>query len=185
MGSKDEAEGGPGNINQIRDILIGPFQREQETRFARNEQSLERVAREAAEQSERAAAQIRKALEAAVDSLEARLADLTKRLAEADDGAKRGLARVSDELGKQLRDCDARLRAQVEELARDAEARVRSLRADTEAAVAALRDEKTGRHDLGDYLTEIGLRLKGEPSLRALESSLADALHGDPGRKKS
>jgi hypothetical protein len=185
MASKDEVVSGGGNINQIRDILIGPLQREQDARFARNEQTLERIAREAAEQSERAAAQLRKALEAAVDSLEARLADLTKRLAEADDGARRGLARVSDELGKQVRDFDTRLRAQVEEVARDAETRVRALRADAEAAVAALRDEKTSRHDLGDYLAELGLRLKGEASLRALESSLADALHGDPTRKKS
>jgi hypothetical protein len=54
MASKSKSEssspaaseaGGSGNINQIRDILIGPLQREQEANFARLEQNLERIAR--------------------------------------------------------------------------------------------------------------------------------------------
>jgi hypothetical protein len=186
-GAKDEGrpgEGG-GNINQIRDILIGPFQRDQEARFARAEQSLERIAREAAEQTEHASAQLRKALEAAVDAIEARLTDLTKRLAESDSSAKRELTRVSDDLGAHLRDVDRRLRTEIEENERSADRRLRSLREEIEAALAKLRDEKTGREDLGDYLMEIGLRLKGEPSLNALETSLEDALRGESGDPQS
>ena len=41
-----------------------------------------------------------------------------------------------------------------------------------------LRAATVGREDLGDYLMEIGLRLKGESSLKSIESSLKSGKGG-------
>ncbi len=182
MGKKDAdappKEAGGGNINQIRDILIGPFQRDQEARFDRVEQSLQRAAGEAADATARAQEKLQKSLDAAVDGLEAKLSDLSKRMTDLDDTRKREAAAMAEDLTRQLRELETKLGAELRELDRHTEERLRGVRSDMDAALAVLRDEKTSRHDLGDYLMELGLRLKGEASLSALDSSLEEAIGG-------
>jgi hypothetical protein len=171
------SEGG-GNINQIRDILIGPFQREQEATIARVEQSLERTAREAEDRTARAQEKIQKALEASVTALESRIADLVKRVELLDETTRRDASQLAGDVGRDMKEMQGRLLSEIQDNERSSERRFATLRQEIEAELANLRDEKTSRHDLGDYLAEIGLRLKRESSLAALDASLQDALHG-------
>jgi len=169
---------GSGNINQIRDILIGPFQREQEAHFSRVEQALERIAREAEDRTNRAQEKLQKGLEAAVSGLESRIADLNKKLEQLDETTRRDASQLASDIDERLKETQARLLAEIQENDRSADKRLNKLREELDSGIASLRDEKTSRHDLGDYLAEIGLRLKGETSLAALDASLQDALNG-------
>lgn len=181
MGKKDAdapQKEGAGNINQIRDILIGPFQRDQESRFERMEQTLQRAASEAADATTRSQEKLQKSLDAAVDGLEAKLSDLSKRMTDLDDTRKREAASLAEDLTRQLRELETKLTTDLRDLERHADERLRGVRGDMDTALAELRDQKTSRHDLGDYLMELGLRLKGEASLSALDSSLQEAIGG-------
>lgn len=165
-----------GNINQIRDILIGPFQREQQAQFARVEQTLERIAAEAEERTARAQGKLQKSLDGAVSALEARLGELGKRIDQLDEATKRQMSQLANDIEDKIKDVNKRLLAEVQDLERNTDKHFTALRHELDAAIANLRDEKTSRHDLGDYLTEIGLRLRGESTLADLDASLQDAL---------
>lgn len=167
-----------GNINQIRDILIGPFQRDQEAAIARLEQSLERFGQEAEDRTARAQEKLQKSLEAAVAGLESRMADLGKRVDQLDETTRRDAANLAGEIEREMKEMNTRLVAEIQDNERATDKRFSDLRAALDVELAALRDDKTSRHDLGDYLAEIGLRLKGETSLAALDASLQDALSG-------
>lgn len=169
---------GSGNINQIRDILIGPFQREQEARFERVEQSLERIAREAEDRTARAQEKLEKSLEAAVSGLEARIADLGKKLDQLDETTRRDAAQLATDIDAKMKEMQTRLLTEIQDNDRATDKRMTTLREELDLEIAKLRDEKTSRYDLGDYLAEIGLRLKGETSLAALDASLQDAMDG-------
>lgn len=165
------------NINQIRDILIGPFQRDQQAHVARLEQRLERLSSEAAERSERSAERLQKSLDDAMATLENRLSECIERLSKVEAGARRETEELGKSLTRDMRDLDQTLRREIETLTASSEKSLESFRRDSDKALLALRDEKTSRADLGDYLTEVGMRLKGEQTLSALESSLKDALN--------
>ena len=151
----EEAAGG--NINQVRDILIGPFQREQEARLDALERTIERHKKEAAEAASR--------LE---EKLSKKLDELTKSSKEAD----KALAKDLDKAQKQLA-------ADLEALEKRATEHLNTLRSDLELELARIRDEKAGKEDLGDYFMELGMRLKGETSLEKIESTLSSMRSGD------
>jgi hypothetical protein len=170
--------GGSGNINQIRDILLGPLQREQEASFARVEQMLERIEREAEDRSARLQEKLTKSLEAAVTALESRIGDVSKRVDQLDETTRRDAAQQASEIGREIKELQTHLGNEMQSNERATDKRFTVLRHELDAELATLRDDKTSRHDLGDYLAEIGLRLKGEASLKALDASLLDALNG-------
>jgi len=170
--------GGTGNINQIRDILIGPLQREQEANFVRLEQTLERIEREAEDRTARAQEKLSKALEAAVTGLESRIGDLSKRLEQQDETTRRDASQLASDIEREIKELQNHLTSEIQGNERATDKRFTVLRQELDAELAAIRDDKTSRHDLGDYLAEIGLRLKGEASLKALDASLLDALNG-------
>jgi predicted RNase H-like nuclease (RuvC/YqgF family) len=174
-----KADGGAsGNINQIRDILIGPLQREQEASFARVEQTLERLEREAEDRTARAQEKLTKSLEAAVTALESRIGDLSKRVDQLDETTRRDASQLASDIEREIKEMQTRLTSEMQSNERATDKRFTVLRQELDAELANLRDDKTSRHDLGDYLAEIGLRLKGEASLQALDASLLDALNG-------
>jgi DNA anti-recombination protein RmuC len=174
-----------GNINQIRNILIGPLQREQEARFARLEQLIERYSTEAADRSARSQEKLEKTVEAAVTGLQARIAELGKRLQESEKTLRTEATQSHKELERQATELQTRLTKELQDNDRQAGKRLENLRTEIDATFADMRDEKTSRHDLGDYLTEIGLRLKGDADLSALDASLQDALDAPSQRKQS
>jgi len=151
----EEATGG--NINQVRDILIGPFQREQEARLDALERTMERHRKEAADAASK--------LE---EKLSKKLDELTKSSKEADKA-----------LAKDLEKAQKQLAAEIEALDKQTKAHLNTLRSDLELELARLREDKAGREDLGDYFMELGMRLKGETSLEKISSTLSSMRSGD------
>lgn len=146
-----------GNINQVRDILIGPFQREQEARLKTLERTLERYKKDTVTAAERLESKLQKKMDEAAKSSKSADKDLQSSLDEA----------------------RAEFAAEIEALEKQTVDHLNTLRSDVELELARLRDEKTGREDLGDYLMELGLRLKGESSLEKIETTVARTRGGD------
>lgn len=154
---KEPEDATGGNINQVRDILIGPFQREQEARLDALERTLQRYKEEA---------------EAATSHLEEKLSKrLTEVVKESKDADKA--------LGKDLSKAQSKLAGEIESQERQSKERLNTLRSDVEVELVRLRDEKAGKEDLGDYFMELGLRLKGESSMEKIQKALANARGGD------
>jgi chromosome segregation ATPase len=169
--AEDEAVGG-GNINQIRDILVGPFQREQEARLDQLEREVARHKKEGDAATKRAQEKLEKQLAAASEKLTNKISDLNKALKDSDRANADALEAMSKELTERIEELQAELAADIRSLEKHTEKQASALRKDLNDAVAHLRDDKVGRHDLGDYLMEVGMRLKGESALQAIESSV-------------
>ncbi|MEM7652535.1 MAG: hypothetical protein AAF220_05075, partial [Pseudomonadota bacterium] len=135
--------GGGKNINQIRDILIGPFQRETDGKFRASEESLNRLSDMHSERMDLMQSRLEKAVDHAVE-------DLTSRM-----------KRMDDHLQGMIRAQDKAMNTGFEHIRRDIDQKFRDL-----------QNSKTGREDLADYLVEIGMRLKQEPTLNAIEDEL-------------
>lgn len=169
-GKKDPAPAedvGGGNINQIRDILVGPFQREQESRLASLEKALERYQAESEAATQRAQQKLEKKIETTTEKLSEKISELGKALKATEKAQGKALEKAQSDLATEL--------AGLEQLM---EEQIRALREDVESGMAELRDAKVGREDLGDYLMEIGLRLKGESALQSIEGSLKSGKGG-------
>lgn len=173
-----EEDVGSGNINQIRDILVGPYQREQEARLAQLEKALERYQKEADAATKRVQEKLDKRLDATADKLGAKISDLAKALKQAEKEQSQALQALDSEVAARIDELQAKIAADLKELEELTDENLRALRTDMEASAASLHDAKVGRQDLGDYLLELGLRLKGESSLEAIESSLKGARGG-------
>ena len=176
MAEQDDPTGG--NINQIRDILVGPYQREQEARLATLEKALERYKSESDAATTRAREKLEKQIAATSEKLSNKISDLSKALKEADKAQTKALKDLNKDLSTQVEKLTAKVAADLKDLEKHTDDHLRALRDDMEAGVAELRDAKVGREDLGDYLMEIGLRLKGESSLKSIESSLKSGKGG-------
>ncbi len=172
-------DSGGGNINQIRDILVGPFQRQQEARVDALERSVARNEKDAASAGKRLEEKLLKKIDATSEKLSAKIEGLSKSLKELGKTQKSEMDALGKDLAKQIEQLHVKLAAEISDLERLTEERLAALRHDLDSQVARLNEEKTGREDLGDYLVELGLRLKGEASLASIESSLKDAVGGD------
>ena len=173
-GKNDDTGADPtgGNINQIRDILVGPYQREQEAKLAHLEKLIERYRTESDNATARAQEKLEKRIATTSEKLAAKVTDLTKTLKESNKGQDKALDALGSEISDKIDELQAKMASDMKDLEKLTEEHVRTLRADFDAGIAELRDAKVGREDLGDYLMEIGLRLKGESSLKSIESSL-------------
>jgi DNA repair exonuclease SbcCD ATPase subunit len=178
----DDGVGGGGNINQIRDILVGPFQREQEARLEQLERKVERHHKETTTAAKRAQDKVEKQLDANAEKLRGKIAELSDTLQDATKSSAAARAALGAEARESREELRTRLQSDVQGLEKLTQDYVTALRGDLDATTAQLREEKVGRQDLGDYLMELGMRLKGESSLKAIESSVKG---GKRGVKKS
>ena len=182
--AKDSGDGGqtglpaPGSIDQIREILFGQSQREHEARASQLEQLIDRRSTEAADRLEKAQAAIERRLDKLTTDLNGRLDQLANRLEQAEATAKSDLADTAKDLRSKIDDLDKRLAKEIQDQGQGLENKLADLRQDMNGAVDRLDQEKTGKLNLGDYLMEIGMRLKGDPNLGAIESSLSEMLKG-------
>ncbi len=180
LGVEEAAAMGGGSIDQIRDILFGTAQREQEARAKRIEKSLEQAAKQAAEQLEKAERALDRKLGKMNADLNARLDALIARLSEAEKSAKDDNAALDKELSAQIRETEQSVRDELREVSEGILDKLAELRGDMTEAIDRLQYEKTGNENLGDYLLEMGMRLKGDPTLNAIQASLGDGTAAKP-----
>lgn len=150
--------GGSGNIDQIREILFGATQREQDERSSTLEKQLQRDAKRAADHLDKTRASLESSLEKLSGDLGSRLDQIAQRIEQVDADAKKATADTAQTLDQRLTDVGQELRELIDRL----------------------EQQKTGREELGGQLMELGLRLKGDIALDAIESSLGAMLEMNP-----
>lgn len=175
-----QAAGMGGSIDQIREILFGSAQRELETRAVRIEKSLDQAAKEAAEQLGKTQRATERRLDKLTADFTARMEAHAARLAEAAKTAREDTAALESELGAQLRDSEQSLREELHDLGETMSRKLDQLQRELLEAIERLEDEKTGREALGNYLLEVGMRLKGDATLDALEASVGSGSAAQP-----
>ena len=175
-----QAAGMGGSIDQIREILFGSAQREMETRALRIEKTLDQAAKEAAEQLEKTQRATERRLDKLTSDFTARMEAQATRLAEASKSAREETAALESELGTQLRDTEQTLREELHDLGDSMSRKLDDLRRELLDAIERLQDEKTDREALGNYLLEVGMRLKGDATLDALEASVGSGSAASP-----
>lgn len=145
---------GSGNIDQIREILFGATQREQEERSTSLERQLEREGKRAADHLEKTKASLERSLDKLAGDLGARLDQIAQRIEQVDADARKATDEAAQNLDQKLSDVSHELHELIDRLEK----------------------QKTGREELGDQLMELGLRLKGDITLGTIESSLGALL---------
>lgn len=165
-----------GNIDQIREILFGATQREQESRSTTLERLIERKSAAQGERLEKTKANLEGQLERMASDLSARLDQIGQRLEQAEGTARQMNADTTKSLSDKLTKLDGSLTKAMESQGEALETKLESLHSELTKAIDKLDDDKTGRLDLGDQLIEIGMRLKGDETLGAIESSLSGLL---------
>lgn len=174
QGLEEAAAMGGGSIDQIRDILFGAAQREQDSRAQRIEKNLDQAAKQASAQLDRAERDLDRKIDKLNSELKARLDALTTRLGEAEKTAKDDNAVLNQELSAQIRETEQSIRDELREVSENILDKLAELRDDFTEAVDRLQQEKTGNEDLGDYLLELAMRLKGDSTLSAIQASIGD-----------
>ncbi len=172
-----------GSVDQIREILFGAAQREHEARASRMEKLIERRAKDLTDRLARLQATIERQLEQSKSDLGARLEQLSERLDQVEAVAKKETAAAARDLSEKIARLDKRLSKDIEAQDESFQDKVDAIREDLTAAVQRLDQEKTGNTSLGDCLMEIGMRLKGDPALGSIESSLSEMLKAKPDEK--
>lgn len=172
-----------GSVDQIREILFGAAQREHEARVDRTEKLIERRAKELAERLAKLQATSERELEQTTSDLGVRLDQLSDRLDQVEAAAKKDTTAAARDLTDKIARLDKRVSKDLEAQDVSLQDKLDAARADLTAAIQRLDLEKTGNTNLGDCLMEIGMRLKGDPALGSIESSLSGMLTAKPDEK--
>lgn len=139
-------EGRPAaEVDRIRDIIFGPQMRLYEQQFKRAASQLDLLNKQLEE--------IRATIDRQRIDQESRMRQVQEELHERDVELERSF---SDRLGQ----LEASLEEQTTQLRAESRRSLAELRDELSQALDALQDDKTGRHDLGDLLVEMGTRLK-------------------------
>ena len=183
--SAEALAGAGGSIDQIREILFGSAQRQIDSRFAAAEKSLATAAEKAAVQL----AEARDALTERSDALDSRLETQIESVLNQLDKTQSELEESIDTVQRKLSDDLSALEKQIRQAMADQasafEKKLKVLEDELYSTAARLEEEKTGKQDLGDYLMEIGLRLKGDRGLAAIQSSVGAAVTSEGDQKAS
>jgi uncharacterized protein YicC (UPF0701 family) len=172
-----------GSVDQIREILFGAAQREHEARASRMEKLIERRARDLADRLAKLQATSERELEQTTSDLGARLDQLSERLDQVEAVAKKDTTAAARDLSEKITRLDKRASKDLEAQDDRLQDKINAIREELTAAVQRLDQEKTGNTNLGDCLMEIGMRLKGDPALGTIESSLSEMLKAKPDEK--
>ncbi|NIA71396.1 hypothetical protein HBA54_22630 [Pelagibius litoralis] len=175
--------GNSGNIDQIREILFGAAQRDQESRNTRLENLIERKSTEAAQRLEKAQATFDRKMDKLSTDLNARLDQLIQKLGQVESTAREEIAAGGRELTEMINGLDDRLSRDIQEQGERFERDLEAVRDELANAVDRLDRDKAGNLNLGDQLIEVGMRLKGDPTLSKIEKSLSGLLNGQPDEK--
>ncbi|MDH3638331.1 MAG: hypothetical protein OES09_07670 [Gammaproteobacteria bacterium] len=169
-----EAVTGSGSIDQIREILFGSMQRDLAHQLDLVEKQFEREKLDRTKLIENTKKSLEQRLEKLSENLGAKLDQLKTDLKISQKENRSELNDVSKQLNDNISSSHEELSQNLSEHAEDLRSAIDTTRNELERALENLDDDKTGRADLGDYLLEIGKRLKGDTTLNAITSTVAE-----------
>ena len=174
MQEAQEAISGGGSIDQIREILFGSVQRDLAHQLDLVEKQFEREKLDRTKVVENTKKSFDQKLQKMSETLTAKLDQLRDDLNKSQKENHAELSATSKELNDNISSSHEELSQNLSEHAEEFRAAIDAARLEFERSLDDLDDNKTGRADLGDYLLEIGMRLKGDSTLNAITSSVAE-----------
>jgi DNA anti-recombination protein RmuC len=152
-------EGSPAEVDRIRDIIFGPQMRRYEQQFQRVMAQLEGMGKQLDE--------LRAAFDQQGNDQEAGLRKVQEDLRESIEGMRKDTSARMDQY-------EEHTSTQIRQLGADLRQQGQDFRSELQKTADALEDGKTGRHDLGDILVEMGTRLKDQAGIGDLLGQLGD-----------
>ncbi|NNE85818.1 MAG: hypothetical protein HKN28_17785 [Alphaproteobacteria bacterium] len=165
---------GGGSIDQIREILFGGMQRDLAHQLDLIEKQFEREKLDRIKLIENTKKSLEQKVQKLSENLGAKLDQLKTDLKDSQKENRSALNDVSKELNDNISSSHEELSQNLSEQAEDLRSAIETMRTELERALENLDDDKTGRADLGDYLLEIAMRLKGDSTLNAITSSVTE-----------
>lgn len=160
--SKSDMEGSPAaEVDRIRDIIFGPQMRVYEKQFGRLSNLVDQMGKQVE--------QLRAAVEQQRAESEENLQQETSQVREE---SRQSLEQLRGELSGRIEQQAVDQKTQVNQLTADLRKQGQDLRSEITSATNSLEDEKAGRHDMGDMLVEMGMRLKDQIGLGDLLGQL-------------
>jgi chromosome segregation ATPase len=150
-------------VDRIRDIIFGSQMRSYDRQFKEVAGQLDLLSKQLEE--------LRSALDQQRAAQEMRTNDLQGEVRQRSE-------EVRNDLSDRMQQQNAALETQLRQLASDLRKQGRDLRNQFTAALDALDEAKTDRHNLGDLLMELGMRLKQEGQLAELLDQLGETAEG-------
>jgi biotin operon repressor len=169
------ADSSAGSMTQIREILFGQIERENNARFQKIESSIDTNAKNSSQQLAEARSELEKGLSRLAEKTAASLDKLSEELSASRAEAKQNLQELSKELTARLGEAEERLESDLKTARASLEKNIDDLEDNLDKSVAQLDDAKADRADLGDMLIEMGMRLKGDATLEALKTQVSKA----------
>ncbi|GAB4354410.1 MAG: hypothetical protein Fur0042_23430 [Cyanophyceae cyanobacterium] len=175
-----------GNVDQIRDIIIGRQLREYDERLGQFESQLSLIDRDLHDRVEELKVSLSTQLSTAVDGFEKRLKGLaaaledeTIELRQQGDRLTQKLQSSSQNLDGEIDRKTGSLNERLSETRDKLQDDIRSLKAQVfeqlEERFSALRDGKLAKDEVADLLFELGIRLRGEEVVGALRAATDDS----------
>lgn len=157
------------NIDQIREIILGPHLRDVERRLDAFGKALQRLEKE-----------ISKSLNSAETSLRQDLEKSAARWEESHDTTLSKLTAAEKAQQKEDRRLERRLdkfeKASAEKLSKEIgklEGLLRSLQDDTDEAFSRIGTDKASKEEIAELLAEVGMRLKGQDPMETIRAGLS------------
>lgn len=159
--TKSQANDNPlADVERIRDIIFGSQMRQYEQRFDRLTSRFEQLGKQVSDLKVSVDQQVldqQTRSRSRHEEMQKRLVDLEQRYSEHGSQLERTVAQKTDHVQEQTRGLISELRDELLHVIHD------------------LEENKADRHDLGDLLVEMGLRLKEQGSIADLLSQLEKA----------
>lgn len=174
-GVVDAAVAAAGSMDQIREILFGQFERENNSHLQKLQSSIDRNAKSSSEHLAETRAELEKGLSKLAETTTASLDKLSEELSASRAAAKQALQELSKELTTRLAQAEQRLEGELKTTRAGLQKNIDALEDNLDRSVEQLDDAKADRADLGDILIEMGMRLKGDAALEAIKAQVSNA----------
>lgn len=169
--SKEELRERLGNIDQIRDIIVGPKLREYDSRIEQIESDISMLQQEMRDRFERVKSELSADLRVGIDALEKKLKCLNLNFDEENAALNQQLERVNKKFSHSIEALDRALDHQTASIRQDLsstksnlEEDIQTLKSDIfselEKRFSKLTQAKVSRDDMAEVLFELGMRMK-------------------------
>jgi hypothetical protein len=177
-----------GNIDQIRDIIVGSQLREYDTRFEHIETELSLVRQDMRDRVEQLRNAFSLELRAAVDSLEKKIKTVSLNAQDESADLRQQMDRINKKFSNTIEALDesvdkqtSLLKGEISETRVNLQEDVRNLRThileELDRQFSTLRDAKIARDDMAEILFELGMRLKGSEFVRQLKEATDNEIY--------
>lgn len=180
--TKDEIRERLGNIDQIRDIIVGAKLREYDSRIEQIETDISMLQQEMRDRLERVKTDISTDLRAAIDALEKKLKCFSLNFDEENAALHQQIDRANKKFSNSIETLDRALetettsiRQELTETKNNLQSNVKTLKedifAELEKRFSKLTQAKVSRHDMAEVLFELGMRMKETEILPKLKAA--------------